>query len=88
MGRQHDPTSTVIVCASCHAILSARQLEDGVRLVEVPTTLERVVAVVGALGSHLRELGEALLAWAVRGRAMVEGLDRDYPEWRTKPWAK
>ena len=87
-GRQHDSSLTVAVCASCHAILSARQLDDQVRLVKVPTTLERVVAIVGALGSHLRELGEALLEWSVRGRTMIDGLDRDFPEWRKQPWAK
>jgi hypothetical protein len=88
LGRQHEPALTVVVCASCHAILSAGQLDDGVPLTEVPTTLERLLAIAAALGSHLRELGEALLAWALRGRALIEGLDRDYPEWRKKPWAR
>ena len=88
LGRQHDPGIAVVVCASCHAILSAGQVDDDVRLTQTPTSFERVVAVVGALGSHLRELGEALLAWALRGRGMIEGLDRDYEGWRDKPWAK
>ncbi len=88
LGRQHVPDLTVVVCASCHAILSAGQVNDDVQLSRTPTSPERLVAVVGALGSHLRELGEALVVWALRGRTMIEGMDRDYHGWRDKPWAK
>ena len=87
-GRQHDSELTVYVCSSCHAILSAAQLDDDVTLIEVPTTLERLVAIAGAFGSYLRDVGEALLTWSLRGRSMIDGLDRDFPEWRKKPWAK
>ena len=87
LGRAHSPKLTVPVCPTCHAIFSAAQVDDGVPLEPQPTLLERVLAVLQALGSFLRVLAEALLAWAERSAAFVAGLDTDYPGWRTKPWA-
>jgi hypothetical protein len=87
-GRQHDPETTVPVCASCHAKLSAGQVDDRIPLSAATTSLERQHAMLGALGSALRVIGEALIAWGQRGERMVEGLDQDYKGWRDHPWAK
>jgi hypothetical protein len=87
LGQQHDPNLTVIVCRNCHAILSATQGDDGVPLEPQPTSLERLLAVVAALGSFLKVLAEALLEWATKGTRFVAGLDTEYPDWRNHPWA-
>lgn len=87
LGHAHDPDLTVIVCRNCHEILSAGQTDDDVRLKAQPTLLERLLAVIAALGSFLRVLAEALLAWVQKGLALVAGLDEHCVEWRSQPWA-
>jgi hypothetical protein len=87
LGEQHEPRLTVPVCRNCHAILSAAQVDDGVPLVSQPTLLERLIAIFQAFVSFLAALVKILLEWALRGRRVVAGLDADYPDWRTKPWA-
>jgi hypothetical protein len=87
LGRAHAPDLTIPVCRNCHAVLSAAQLDDEVPLAPQPNLLARLLAVVAALGSLLRMLAEALLAWAAKGRQFVAGLDTDFPTWRAKPWA-
>jgi hypothetical protein len=87
-GKQHEPTITVILCCRCHAIASMRQVDDGVNLRAVSTALERLGDSEGALGSHLLTVREELLKRSKKVRALIEGLDRDYPAWRDQPWAK
>ena len=87
LGEEHEPSLTVPVCRNCHALLSAAQLDDGVPLVPQPTLLERLIAIFQAFVSFLAALANILLEWALRGSRVVAGLDADYPDWRTKPWA-
>lgn len=87
LGEQHAPEFTVAVCRNCHARLSAAQVDDGVPLDPQPTVLERLVAIFQAFVSFLQALAEILLEWALKGRRTIEGLDTDYPNWRTQPWA-
>jgi hypothetical protein len=87
LGEQHESRLTVPVCRNCHALLSAAQVDDGVPLVSQPTLLERLIAIFQAFVSFLAALVKILLEWASRGRRVVAGLDADYPDWRTKPWA-
>jgi hypothetical protein len=88
LGRQHDSEIEVTVCASCHAKLSAGQVDDRIPLTAATTSLERQHAMLGALGSFLRVLGESLIAWGQRGERIVGGLDQNYSGWRGHPWAK
>ncbi|SRR5712692_5051750 len=87
LGQAHAPDLTVPLCRNCHAILSAAQVDDGIPLDPQPTILERLVAIFVAFVSFLGALAEVLLEWALRGLRLVAGLDADYPDWRTKPWA-
>jgi len=87
LGEENEPSLTVPACRNCHALLSAAQLDDGVPLVPQPTLLERLIAVFQAFVSFLAALAKILLEWAVRGSRVVAGLDADYPDWRTRPWA-
>jgi hypothetical protein len=84
-GRQHDPNHTVLLCANCHAIVSAGQVDDDIRLSAAPNPEERRVAMIGALGSHLREMGEGLLAWSNHGHGWADGPDSDVPGTKDKP---
>ena len=88
LGEAHVPDLTVIVCRNCHAIFSARQVDDGVPLTSQSTVLERILAAFEALISFLPALAENLTELVDRGRAFLAGLDRAYPEWRNQPWAK
>ncbi len=87
LGQAHAPDAWVPVCRNCHAIFSAAQVDDGVPLDPQPTLLERLVAIFYAFVSFLGALAKILLEWALRGRDLITGLDADYPDWRTKPWA-
>jgi len=86
-GYAHAPGCTCVVCLNCHALYSAAQVDDGVPLTRQSTVLERLQAVIAALGSFLGVLGEVLLEWAERLAAFVRGLDQDYSDWRNQPWA-
>lgn len=88
LGQEHDPTRIVAVCANCHIIISNRQGDDRVPLEQIGNSLERFFAMASVLGSHLRGIGDALTEWADRGRTFVEGLDREFPDWWKRPWAK
>ena len=87
LGEAHVPHLTTTVCRNCHARLSAGQLDDGVPLTAQSTLLERLLAIVLALGALLRALGEELLSWAPAGERFVEGLNTHYPTWSTQSWA-
>ena len=75
------------MCRNCHARLSVGQTNDTVPLEPQSTLLERLLAIVLALASLLRELGEELLTWATKGERFVNGLDATYPDWRVYEWA-
>lgn len=87
LGQAHAPDVTVPVCKNCHAIFSAAQVDDGVPLDPQATILERQVAIFLAFVSFLGTLAEIWLKWALQGLGLIAGLDADYPDWRTKPWA-
>ncbi len=88
LGDAHDPGRVVSLCANCHRVLSAKQLDDGVPLEPVETCLERLSAMVVALASHQQGIAEAQMEWHDRLQMLVEGLDGYCPDWRTQPWAK
>ena len=87
VGRWHDGKLVLVVCANCHAILSSRQLDDGVPMQRQGTTLERMIAILEALASFFRHLAEAFIRWARKLHGMLLGLDQAYEGWRTQPWA-
>jgi hypothetical protein len=72
---------------NCHAIFSAAQVDDDVRLDPQPTVLERIIAIFQAFVSFLGALAKILLEWVLRGLRFIAGLDAEYPRWRDKPWA-
>jgi len=88
LGRAHVPDLEVPVCRNCHAEFSAAQVDDAVPLEPQPTVLERQAAIFQAFVSFLRALAEVLLEWALRAASVIAGLDADYPDWRTKSWAR
>src|SRR4051812_8075025 len=51
LGFAHEPDLTVVVCRTCHAVLSAGQVDDGVPLRPQKTVLETIIAVLTAVGS-------------------------------------
>ena len=88
LGAAHALDATVVVCRNCHARLSAAQQDDGVPLTPQGTLLERGIAMMAAAGSSHRVIGEAYLEWAERAQGIVRGLDKDFPEWRNRPWSR
>jgi hypothetical protein len=88
LGEAHAPHLKITVCRNCHARLSAGQVDDGVPLEPQSTVLERLIAIILALGSLLRMLAEELLTWASKGGQFVQGLDSYYPTWRLYEWAR
>lgn len=86
-GASHASDDTVIVCVLCHARMSDGQIDDEVPLQYQDTTPERMVAVLLAWASFLTVAGEILKELAARGMVFITGLDSDYPQWRTAPWA-
>jgi hypothetical protein len=87
LGQAHVPHLTITVCRNCHARLSAAQVNDAVPLKRQSTLLERLIAIVLALASLLKALGEELLTWATKGERFTDGLDATFPDWRAYEWA-
>jgi len=87
LGQAHVPHLTITVCRNCHARLSAAQTNDAVPLKRQSTLLQRLIAIVLALASLLKALGEELLTWATKADRFTSGLDATFPEWRTYEWA-
>jgi len=87
-GAAHGPDETIVVCLNCHARFSAAQQDDGVPLTPQATVLERGLAVMAGVGSSLGVISDALLECAERGKSVVRGLDKDFQEWRNRPWSQ
>ena len=88
LGRANDPEATVTLCRNCHWRCSLGQLDDAVPLASQETALERDIAALLNLASFFQQCGAAigrLVATLIRHR---EGLDRDHPDWRKRPWAR
>lgn len=64
VGQANDGELTVVVCRNCHAVLSEGQRTYGVPLREPTAFLERLYAVLRALGALFLELGPRLLTLA------------------------
>jgi hypothetical protein len=52
------------------------------------TLLDRLIAILRALGAFLKSLGERFITWASELAAFVCALDAKYPEWRDLPEAR
>lgn len=87
-GRAHDDALTVPVCLNCHRVLTEGQNVAGVDFAPQGTLLERLVNALLAAGVFLSHLGESVQEWARRLLTFIAGLDRDYPDWRGKEWAR
>jgi len=86
-GEAHAPDLTVPMCRNCHAVLSAYQVDEEVPLQPQSTLVERVKAILEALIALFKGAAELLVGLAVLLVRFIDGLDAEYPGWRTKPWA-
>jgi hypothetical protein len=64
VGRQHEPALTAPLCRNCHAKQTETLRRAGVPMKRPRDFLERLVAILRALGLFLQEAGKALLRWA------------------------
>ncbi len=87
-GRAHDDALTVPVCLNCHRVLTEGQNATGVDFAPRETMLARLAAILRAVGVFLCQLGERCQAWAEWLLAFIAGLNRDYPGWKDKGWAR
>lgn len=64
VGRNHDPNLTVTLCLNCHEVTHERMRGLGVKLEAQREFLERLKAVLAAVGAFLIQLGEAIVEWS------------------------
>jgi len=81
-GRNHDPDLTLVLCRNCHAILTEQLRKNGADMREQPTLLERIVAILRAIGTALTFIGQALLRWAEELARFILDLDASDFAWR------
>jgi hypothetical protein len=74
---------TARVCRNCHARAHEDLRDAGVNLAPPVTILDRVVAVLLAVGTFLAALGTRLVAEARVLERFIAGLDDNYLGWRT-----
>lgn len=87
-GRANDDALTVTLCLNCHRIATEGQNVAGVDFGPRETVLERLAAVLLAVGVFLCQLGEWLQEWARRLLNQIAGLDGYAPGWREQGWAR
>ena len=75
------------MCRNCHAVLSAYQVNEEVPLQPQSTVVERVKAMLEAMLAFFKGAAELMLGLVVLLVRFVAGLDAEYPDWRTQPWA-
>jgi len=87
VGRANDGALTVPLCRNCHAELTEECRARGASMAKPRTLLDKLVAILRALGAFFRTLGEKFLEWAEQVARFLAGLDRECPEWREMPEA-
>lgn len=86
-GLANDATVTVAFCRNCHAKLTEQLRQCGASMEPPETILDKVVAMVRAVGALLVTLGNTLVELADKVAKCLLGLDRTCPTWRTCPEA-
>ncbi len=89
-GIANDPDLTAPLCRGCHDAQTELRRVHGIDLRHQTSRPlpEVLVDILKAIGLFLRTLGEKLLDGAERLQAFLDGLDREYPEWRQLPEAQ
>lgn len=87
-GRAHDAAFTVPLCLNCHRIATEGQLRAGVSLEPQATLPERLLQWLRSVADFLCLLTASVDQFAERLVGIIAGLDRDYPDWRGKEWAR
>lgn len=87
-GRAHDAALTVPLCLNCHRIATEGQLRAGVSFEQQATLPERLLHWLRAIAVFLRDLAASVERFAEWVLSFIAGLDRDYPDWRGKEWAR
>ena len=87
VGRANDPELTIPLCLICHAKATEQLRSVGASMRPSRTFLEKLIAILKALGAFLKELGERFVRWANELAACVQALDAKYPAWREMPEA-
>ena len=88
VGRAHEPALTVPLCRNCHAILTEQLRRVGASMRPAATVLDRLVAMLRALGAFFQQLGSHVAQWAETLAALLPALTAAYPSWRTLPEAQ
>ena len=87
VGKRNDATLTVPICLSCHAVATEQLRSVAASMQQPRTLLEKLIAILKALGVFFKQLGESCLKWAAELAAFVQSLDARFPAWRTMPEA-
>ncbi len=87
-GRNHSKALTIWLCRNHHAIEHEKLRTAGVDLRAPETVMDKLVAVLAAIGTFLISLGEHLCEWAEQLLGFRDGLDTCYPDWRSIPEAQ
>lgn len=87
VGKVNDAQLLVPICRNCHGVVTEDLRRVGASMDAPRTVMDKIVAVLRALGAMLVRIGESLLEWADELDALKRGLDREYPEWSSMPEA-
>ncbi len=88
LNRAYESAVTVPLCRNCHAKVTEQLQAAGVPNRPPPSLLERLAAILRALGLFFRSLGDACLRYANLLLDLVRGLDARFRSWRTIEAAK
>ncbi len=87
-GQAHDDVLTVPLCLNCHRVVTEGQMRAGVAFAPQETLPERLLQWLRSIADFLRNLSASVERFAAWLCAFIAGLDRDYPDWRGKEWAR
>lgn len=87
VGRANDPELTIPLCLNHHSLATEQLWRVGASMRPAGTLLDKLTAILKALGAFFKQLGERLIKWASELAAFVQALDVKYPAWREMPEA-
>lgn len=88
VGRAIDKDLKLPMCHNCHLEVTELRRRVGASMKAPPTTLHAVRSAVLSLVAAMPKAQAfgAKMADGING--VIDGLDRELPTWRTKPWAR
>ena len=88
VGRALDRHLGLRLCVACHLEITELRRVAGARMGPPPTVLDGFGSALRSLSVLHRQIGQSLERWSDGAVLLRQHLDKTFPSWRRKPWAR